>query len=71
MNDEAKRANWPFSFEDFLHEWYKATPEEGKTHPGFAVLKQFDDGVTRMEFAGSIISATELRFWSRVVCYHK
>jgi len=71
MHDESERIERPFGCEQFLHEWYKAIPKEGKTHPGFAILRQFDDGVTRLEFAGSIISAAELRFWSRVVCYHR
>lgn len=71
MHDESERVKRSFSCEQWLHDWYKASPQEEKTHPGFAILQQFDDGITRIEFAGSVVSPTELRFWSRVACYHK
>ena len=71
MHDESERVKRSFSCEQFLRDWYTAVPQEEKTHPGFAILQQFDDGITRIEFAGSVISPTELRFWSRVACYHK
>ncbi|MHC5544878.1 hypothetical protein ACYOEI_42125, partial [Singulisphaera rosea] len=59
--------------ENYIRNCYTAVPEEQLAHPAFALVQYplFDMGSISIEFAGSILSPTELRLWSRPAYFHK
>lgn len=63
--DEESRRGW---VEEHLRSHYENAPPEQLTHPAFALIEfPHPDGEVELEFAGSIWSPEELRFWSRAV----
>jgi hypothetical protein len=69
----ARVAARPGGCERFLVDCYRAVPADRLTHPAFALLDFpiFDMGCVEVEFAGSVWSPDELRFWSRPAYFHK
>jgi len=58
--------------EGHIRSFYEGIPREQLTHPAFALMEfPCFDGMAVLEFAGSIWSPHELRFWSRAGYLHK
>ncbi|QDT59439.1 hypothetical protein SV7mr_19460 [Stieleria bergensis] len=73
VEEELNRIGQFYSCEGFLEHWYEQIPREALTHPVFSFLDfpVFDMGTIKLTFSGSVLSANELRFWSRPTYYHK